>query len=110
MQSDAWCSDVASFNAECGLYVYGVVLHAQLQDMFSWYIFRQSTGRFTVTQPVDIFTIFMQPGNQSKFQQRPAIAPHSNFNKDLPLHHILKHFNTVYMFTANSVRHKERDR
>ena len=23
------------------------------------------------------FTVFMQPGNPSQFQQRPAIAPHS---------------------------------
>jgi len=34
---------------------------------------------------------------------------HLNFTKGLSLHHILNHLDTVYIFTANSVRHQKRD-
>ena len=34
---------------------------------------------------------------------------HPISTKGLPLHHILNHLNTVYILTANSVRHQQRD-
>ena len=49
--------------------------------------FKGLTDRFTVTQLVDRFTVFIQPGNPSKFHQRSTIEPHSEPLEDsLHLH------------------------